>query len=103
MLDLADEAWKAGTALLEYCPFKHALFVLGDREMVQVAKGGVAPEALISRVEQRALDKQPMGRQVRVGQDGKALPLPKFNCGTGETTSMVMLALLAAPIDAHAH
>jgi hypothetical protein len=86
VLDLADaqsyEAWRAGTAPLVYYPFKQALFVLRAREMARLAERGVASEALIARVEQRALGGQASDgsfcNQVRVGQDGKALLCPSL-------------------------
>ena len=106
MLDKADDksylAWKNGSAPLVYAPFKQAVFVLAAREMALVVEGGVVTPKMLARLERRMLDAQAADgsfcHHVRLGPDGKALPLPPTHCGTGETTAMVMLALLAAPI-----
>ena len=106
MLDKADYksyfAWKNGSAPMVYAPFKQALFVLAAREMALVVEGGVVAPKMVARLEQRMLDAQAADgsfcHRVKLGADGNPLPLPATHCGTGETTAMVMLALLAAPI-----
>ena len=87
---------------MAYAPIKQALFVLAARAMSGAVAGGVAPPTMLARLEQRALDAQAADgsfcHSVRLGADGRTLPLPSTHCGTGETTSIVMLALLAAPV-----
>ena len=57
------------------------------------------PQAMVARLEQRIVEAQAGDGSycmfVRLDQRGKRLPLPKSHCGTAETTSIVMLALLA--------
>ena len=84
ILDKADYpsylAWKNGSAPLVYAPFKQALFVLAAREMALVVEGGVVTPVMVAQLEQRILGAQAADgsfcHRVRLGADGKALPLP---------------------------
>ena len=101
VLDKADAAhyaaWRSGAPMI-FCPFKQALFLLAVRSMGLVEDGSV-PQAMVARLEQRIVEAQAGDGSycmfVRLDQRGKRLPLPESHCGTAETTSIVMLALLA--------
>ena len=99
VLDKADNAhylaWRDGSAPMTYCPFKQALILLAARTMGLVL---VSP-AVVARLEQRVLESQAADGSfcmfVRLDKHGDRLPLPGSHCGTAETTSMVMLSILA--------
>lgn len=101
VLDTADAAhyasWCSGAPMI-YCPYKQALFILAARSMGLV-EDGLVPKKMIRQLEQRIVEAQAQDGSycnfVRLDKHGVRLPLPNSHCGTAETTSIAMLALLA--------